>query len=198
MCARACVCMCMCVCVCVCVCVCACVRFICIVQCNWACLTWKSTKEIKSLLSLLLFSLTRTIARWLNDHMCKNLTNTVVTPRALAGKQKKKEKENETFVVRLEMGDPAAVLFMMIVIISTNSSNIWWWWWWWGWSWWCDFITFIVVIFTIYRLCFKDNQWNMFLMDWKQIMFTFFLFCKNIKHIFLLITACSAYTEVDN
>ena len=38
---------------CVCVCVCVCVLFIGIVQRNWACLTWKSALEIKSLLSLL-------------------------------------------------------------------------------------------------------------------------------------------------
>ena len=39
---------------CVCVCVCVCVLFIGIVQRNWACLTWKSAIEIKSLLLLLL------------------------------------------------------------------------------------------------------------------------------------------------
>ena len=38
----------------VCVCVCVCVLFIGIVQRNWACLTWKSALEIKSLLLLLL------------------------------------------------------------------------------------------------------------------------------------------------
>ena len=37
----------------VCVCVCVCVLFIGIVQCNWACLTWKSAIEIKSLSSSL-------------------------------------------------------------------------------------------------------------------------------------------------
>ena len=36
-----CVCVCLCVCVCVCVFVCVCVWFICTVQSNWACLTWK-------------------------------------------------------------------------------------------------------------------------------------------------------------
>ena len=40
-----------------CVCVCVCVLFICIIQCNWPCLTWKSTIEIKSLLLLLLLLL---------------------------------------------------------------------------------------------------------------------------------------------
>ena len=39
--------------VCVCVCVCLCVCFICIIQRNWTCLTWKSAIEIKSLSSLL-------------------------------------------------------------------------------------------------------------------------------------------------
>ena len=50
----ACVCACMplCVCVCVWVSACVCVLFICIVQRNWACLTWKSTIETKSLLSV--------------------------------------------------------------------------------------------------------------------------------------------------
>ena len=51
-----CECVCMCVCVCVCVSVCVCVLFICIVQCNWACLTWKSTMETKSLLLLILWT----------------------------------------------------------------------------------------------------------------------------------------------
>ena len=48
------------VCVCVCgvyVCACVCVWFICIVQRNWACLTWKSAIEVKSLLLLLLLLL---------------------------------------------------------------------------------------------------------------------------------------------
>ena len=53
----------MCVCVCVwagaCMCVCVCL-FICIVQHNWACLSWKSTIEIQSLLLLLLL--------WLSWH----------------------------------------------------------------------------------------------------------------------------------
>ena len=40
---------------CVCVCVCVCMLFIGIVQRNWACLTWKSAIEIKSLLLLLLW-----------------------------------------------------------------------------------------------------------------------------------------------
>ena len=39
-----------------CMCVCVCVLFIGIVQCKWACLTWKSAIEIKLLLLLLLFS----------------------------------------------------------------------------------------------------------------------------------------------
>ena len=39
----------------VCVCVCVCVCFICIVQCNWACSTWKRAIETKLLLSLLLY-----------------------------------------------------------------------------------------------------------------------------------------------
>ena len=50
-----CVCACVGVCVCVCVYVCVCVLFIGIVQRNWACLTWKSAIEIKSLLLLLLY-----------------------------------------------------------------------------------------------------------------------------------------------
>ena len=49
----ACVCVCVYVCVCGCVCVCM-LLFMGIVQRNWACLTWKSAKEMKSLLLLLL------------------------------------------------------------------------------------------------------------------------------------------------
>ena len=51
--------------VCVCVCVCVCVLFIGIVQRSWACLTWKSTLEIKSLLLLLLLlSSERVLGEW--------------------------------------------------------------------------------------------------------------------------------------
>ena len=49
-------CVCVCVCTHVCVCVCVCVLFICIVQHNWACLTWKSAKEIKSLLNIIIIN----------------------------------------------------------------------------------------------------------------------------------------------
>ena len=52
---HACMCVCVCVCVCVCGCCCCCcllLLFIGIVQRNWACLTWKSAIEIKSLLLL--------------------------------------------------------------------------------------------------------------------------------------------------
>ena len=49
----ACVCVCVCVRACVRACVCVLLLFIGIVQRNWACLTWKSAIEIKSLLLLL-------------------------------------------------------------------------------------------------------------------------------------------------
>ena len=57
-----------CVIVCVCVCVCVCVWFICIVQCSWACLTWKSAIEIKSSSSSLLLLPTFSLSWKVQNH----------------------------------------------------------------------------------------------------------------------------------
>ena len=66
-------------CLCVCVCVCVCVLFTGIVQHNWACLTWKSAIEIKSLLLLTyqgksLFMLTNCC--WVTMNISKEILHT--------------------------------------------------------------------------------------------------------------------------